>query len=52
MVEPKRMAERAGKDKYLRAKVDRLKELLADFCPKMDQTFWNAVESAQRPTKQ
>jgi hypothetical protein len=52
MVEPKLIAKRAGKDKYLRAKVDRLKELLADFCPKMDETFWKAVESAERPTKQ
>jgi hypothetical protein len=49
MVEPKLMAERAKKDKYMRAKVERMKELLAAFSPKTDETFWEAVEKAERP---
>ena len=34
MVEPKEMKDRADKDKYMRAKVERMKELLRDFTPK------------------
>jgi hypothetical protein len=51
MVEPKPMADRAKKDKYVRAKVERMKELLAEFTPKMDSAFWAAVEKAERPEK-
>src|SRR5262245_45505452 len=46
MVEPKEMKDRAAKDKYMRAKVERMKELLADFAPKMDEKFWRAVSEA------
>ena len=48
IVEPKMMADRAKKDKYMRAKVERMKELLADFAPKVDKSFWEAVEKAER----
>jgi hypothetical protein len=48
IVEPKMMADRAKKDKYMRAKVERMKELLADFTPKMDKSFWERVEKAER----
>lgn len=51
IVEPKKMAARAGKDKYMRAKVERMKELLAAFTPKMDEAFWEAVEKAERQQK-
>lgn len=51
IVEPKWMADRAKKDKYMRAKVERMKELLADFAPKVDDAFWKAVEKAERPVK-
>lgn len=49
MVEPKEMADRAARDKYLRAKVERMKELLAAFTPRMDEKFWKSVENAERP---
>ena len=51
IVEPKMMADRAKKDKYMRAKVERMKELLADFAPKVDKSFWEAVEKTDRPVK-
>lgn len=51
MVEPKMMTDRAAKDKYMRAKVERMKELLAAFTPKADEAFWEAVEKAERPAK-
>ena len=51
IVEPKLMAERAKKDKYMRAKMERMKELLAEFTPKMDERFWAAVEKAERLEK-
>lgn len=49
MVEPKLVAGRAEKDKYVRAKVERMRELLLAFSPKADKDFWAAVEKAQRP---
>jgi len=49
MVEAKEMKDRAAKDKYLRAKIDRMKELLAEFTPTVDAKFWKAVEKAERP---
>jgi putative zinc-binding metallo-peptidase len=48
MVEPGLIAERARKDKYLRAKVERMKEILAEFTPKTGAAFWKAVEKAER----
>jgi hypothetical protein len=50
IVEPKLMAGRIAKDKYMRAKVERMKELLAEFTPKMDEKFWATVEKAERPS--
>lgn len=47
MVEPKAMADRAKMDKYMRAKMERMKELLADFTPKADGAFWTRVEKAR-----
>jgi hypothetical protein len=49
MAEPKAMKERAVKDRYMRAKIARMKELLAAFCPQADEEFWKVVEAAERP---
>jgi hypothetical protein len=49
MVEPKKVAERAEKDKYIRMKVERMQELLAEFTRSVDQDFWVAVEKTKRP---
>ena len=48
MVEPAALATRIKTDKYMRAKVERMRELLAEFCPKADDAFWTAVEKAER----
>jgi hypothetical protein len=48
IVEPKMIAERAQKDKYIQVKVERMKELLAEFSSRMDKTFWDSVEKAER----
>jgi hypothetical protein len=46
------MADRAKTDKYMRSKMERMKELLADFTPKADRAFWMRVEKVRRETKQ
>lgn len=47
MVEPRVVEERAARDRYLRAKVERMKELLAAFAPEADAGFWAAVRAAR-----
>jgi hypothetical protein len=49
IVEPKMIAERIKKDQYIRAKVERMIELLASFSPSMDKSFWDTVEETERP---
>jgi hypothetical protein len=49
MVEPKAIAERIEKDKYVRLKTERMTELIAAFAPKADGEWWAAVEKAERP---
>ncbi len=49
MVEPKLIAGRVEKDEYMRAKVERMRELLAAFSRKVDKDFWAAVEKVERP---
>lgn len=49
MVEPKRIAARMKTDVYLRAKVERMKELLNEFSPGMDPAFWQRVGGTSRP---
>ncbi|MCE9564242.1 MAG: hypothetical protein K8U57_19535 [Planctomycetes bacterium] len=51
MVEPKMIAVRVEKDKYIRAKVERMKELLTAFSSKADKDFWAAVDEVKRPEK-
>jgi len=40
MAEPKAVAARASDDTVIRAKVERMKELMQVFCPAMDKQFW------------
>ncbi len=49
MVEPKVVAARVEKDKYIRMKVERMQELLTAFSPKMDRHFWATIEKVHRP---
>ncbi|MBA4192375.1 MAG: hypothetical protein C0467_30770 [Planctomycetaceae bacterium] len=49
MVEPKVVAVRVEKDRYIRAKVERMRELMSAFTPRIDRDFWSAVEKVQRP---
>jgi len=43
------LAGRASTDPVLRAKMERMKELLAKFCPEIDDTFWEAARRVERP---
>jgi hypothetical protein len=40
--------ERCERDAVLQAKVERMKKLLADFCPEMDEEFWAKAEHFDR----
>jgi hypothetical protein len=42
---------RAKDDAVLQAKIERMKELLASFCPEMDGRFWERVGMIDRPDK-
>jgi hypothetical protein len=48
LVDPAYVEDRAKKDRVLRAKVERMKELLAQFCPAVNETFWEKVRAAKR----
>jgi hypothetical protein len=48
IVEPKMIAERAKKDRFIQAKVERMTELLSEFSPRVDRTFWETVEKTER----
>ena len=43
------VAQRAAIDDVLRAKVDRMIELLQQFCPEMNAAFWEAAAGVARP---
>jgi hypothetical protein len=49
LVEPETVAARAEKDKYVRAKVERMKELMAAFSTAAGAEFWDAAKTP-RPT--
>jgi len=51
MVEPKLIAARVEKDKYIRAKVERMKELLTGFSLHANKDFWAKVDDVKRPEK-
>jgi hypothetical protein len=40
--------KRARKEKVLRAKAERMRELLAAFCPEMNDAFWETVRKTKR----
>jgi hypothetical protein len=48
IVEPKMIAERVKKDKYVHAKVERMTELLAEFSPRVNKEFWETVDKTER----
>lgn len=43
MVQPERIAEQSGKDPVLKAKCQRMRELLKAFCPNVNADFWERV---------
>jgi len=45
------LAARAATDLVLHAKMERMKELLAKFCPEIDEAFWEAAEKVERPAR-
>lgn len=49
IVDAEYVADRVKTDAVLRAKVERMKELLAEFCPDVDTTFWGEVDRRNRP---
>jgi hypothetical protein len=51
MVEPRMIATRIEKDKYVRVKVERMKELMTAFSPKAGKEFWLAVDKVDRTPK-
>jgi hypothetical protein len=48
IVEPTYIAKRTKTDPVLKAKVQRMRELLADFCPEMDEEFWTGVAARRK----
>lgn len=51
MVDPKYVHARAKTDPVLRAKIERLKGLLVEFCPQMNNSFWEQVERKANAAK-
>ncbi len=45
----KLLAERAQSDPVLKAKIERMKELLQDFCADIDDQFWIDANKVERP---
>jgi hypothetical protein len=45
---PEVLAARAEKDRVLGRKAERMKKLLADFCPQADDAFWEAAGKLKR----
>jgi hypothetical protein len=41
--------DRAKKDAVLRGKIARLKKSLVEFCPEVDEKFWEKAEKTERP---
>jgi hypothetical protein len=41
--------ERVKTDKYLKAKVQLMREVLEKYCPQMNQSFWDAARNLKRP---
>lgn len=41
------METRAGKDKVIRRKIDRMKELVRSYCPQLDDAFWDRLDDGR-----
>lgn len=48
IIEPAYVEDRAKTDPVLKAKIQRMKELLIKFCPEMKDAFWEKVKEIQR----
>ena len=48
IVDPAHVEERAKKDPVVAAKAERMRQLLAAFCPEVDATFWERVRQKER----
>lgn len=48
MVSPRYVAGRLSQDTVIEAKVVTMKELLAGFCPEINESFWQKVDGVQR----
>jgi hypothetical protein len=51
IVDPKYVEGRVKKDRVLKAKVERMKELLVKFCPDVNDRFWEKVGKVKRGEK-
>jgi hypothetical protein len=49
IVQPREVDRRARQDPFLHAKIRRLKRLLADFCPQINDSFWNQRLARDQP---
>ena len=49
LVDGPALERRAARDQPLRAKMQRMQELLRAFCPEADQAFWDAASDVPRP---
>ena len=48
IVRPDYIAKRMKKEPVLKAKVARMRELVREFCPEMDEAFWAKVGEIER----
>ncbi len=48
IVDPVYVEDRAKKDRVLKAKVERMRDLVANFCPDMKEEFWERVRKLKR----
>lgn len=51
IVDPGYVEDRARKDRVLEAKIKRMRKLLADFCPDLNDDFWEKVRTRKRSDK-
>lgn len=50
IVDPIGVEKKTKKDLVLRAKVQRMKELMSEFCPNVNEEFWEKARKVRRPT--
>ncbi len=49
IVDTAHVEARADKDEVIRLKAERMKALVSDFCPAVDNKFWATVRTTKRP---